>query len=87
MNESFGLGLIEANQHNLPINMLMSGGEMIPYWMNYNSNMNLYLIHIKFKQIISSEIKIIKYREHNKKEWLSCYRSSKTDGNPFCKPF
>jgi hypothetical protein len=77
----------DFNQHNLPINMIMSGGEMIPYWMNFNSNMNLYLIHIKFKQIIGSEIKIVKYREHNKKEWLSCYRSSKTDGNPFCKPF
>ena len=77
----------DFNQHNLPINMIISGGEMIPYWVNFNSNMNLYLIHIKFKQIIDSEIKIIKYREHNKKEWLSCYRSSKPDGNPFCKPF
>lgn len=82
----------DFNQHNLPINIIISAGEMIPYWINNNLDMNLYLIHIKFKNLINipsdePENKIIiKYRESNKKQWLSCYRSSKLDGNPFCKP-
>ncbi len=79
----------EFNQHNLPVNLIVSASEMIPYWTNFNPNMNLYLIHIKFKNInIDSDNKIvIKYREPNKKQWICCYRTKHVDGTPLCQPF
>jgi hypothetical protein len=79
----------DFNQHNLPINLIVSANEMIPYWTNYNSDMNLYLIRIKFKNIINSNAEnkvMINYREPSKKQWLCCYRTTNIDGTPFCKP-
>ena len=39
------------NQHNLPINIITSVSDMIPYWYYNNKNMNIYLIKIEFKLI------------------------------------
>ena len=78
----------EFNQHNLPINLIVSVNEMIPYWTNFNSDMNLYLICIKFKNLnLDWENKVmIRYREPGKKPWLCCYRTLNTDGTPYCEP-
>ena len=79
----------EFNQHNLPINLIVSVNEMIPYWTNSNPDMNLYLICIKFKKfnLDSTNKVMIKYREPSKKSWLSCYRILNTDGTPECNPY
>ncbi len=78
----------EFNQHNLPLNLIVSASEMIPYWTNYNPNMNLYLIHIKFKNGLKDPTNnsMVKYREPNKKQWLCCYRTVLPVGGPTCQP-
>lgn len=68
----------------LPINLLCSVSEMVPYWMNYNLNMNLYLIHISIIQPIFKNI--VSYQEPMTGKWLKVYRTIK-EGHPACIRF
>lgn len=92
---------VEFTQSSVPINLIVGSGEMVPYWINNNSNMNLYIIHVQFKQIIvgpnvfgiASEDDFIdtsrRYSYHDaiSKKWVSCFRTVLPDGNPVCNPF
>jgi hypothetical protein len=92
---------VEFTQSNVPINLIVGSGEMIPYWVNNNQDMNVYVIHIHFKQIIVepnifglvSEDDFIdnsrqySYHDAFSKQWLSCFRTVLPDGNPVCNPF
>ncbi len=77
--------------HANPQNILSNCSDMIPYWTNYNSNMNLYVIHIKF---MSSNLPFrmdkdtgnyLMYIE--KGRFTSCYRKLLSDGEPVCEPY
>jgi hypothetical protein len=72
----------EFNRPNLPYNLLISVSDMIPYWMNYNKNMNLYILKIKMKcqdQISFS------YFDCQSKNWLKCKRFI-FKNQPVCLP-
>jgi hypothetical protein len=86
------------NAHNTAINLLISANEMIPYWLTYNSNMNLYVIQIKFfgskldkkpadlDQLFPSTYNNFAYKDFNTKKWLQCYRTVLANGEPVCLP-
>ena len=67
-----------------PYNIIIGAGEMIPYWMNFNDNMNLYIIHVTFNTIQTTD-KI--FYESYDKNWISCYRNVLSDGEPVCTPY
>ena len=75
--------------NKLPINLIKNVSHMVPYWMNHNDDMNLYIICIKF---ISPDIpdipdipdKTISYIY--KKKIYSCRRSVLHNGAPCCVP-
>ena len=76
---------------DIPTNLIMNVGEMIPWWMYNNDFMNLYLVHIEFK---TSEFgvkfkcgegdNLFSYLDH-KKKWLKCHRTI-FNGGPSCFP-
>ena len=72
------------NLHNTPINLIVSASEMIPYWIKYNSNINLYVIQIKFfgSKLSSYD----KFSYFDSKKWLQCYRTVIANGDPVCLP-
>lgn len=83
------------NSHNTPINLLVSASEMIPYWLTYNSNMNLYVIQIDF---FGSKLSFdnadepsiynnFRYLDPNTKRWSRCYRTVLANGEPVCLQF
>ena len=77
------------NQHNLPFNTICSINEMIPYWINNNVNMNLYLLNIQFKKININNNLIFKYYDINNignEKWVSCIRTH-FNNEPVCMPF
>ena len=67
---------------NIPFNLLVSVRDMIPYWMNYNKDMNLYVIKIK---IYCKNKNKFCYFDHITKKWLQCQRVYK-DNEPMCLP-
>jgi hypothetical protein len=71
------------NNHNMPINIITSISDMIPYWYHNNNNMNLYLIIIKFKHINNNYI--FKHFDNNS-EWLLSKRVIH-NGTPACITF
>jgi hypothetical protein len=80
------------SQRHTPINLLVSSSDMIPYWMNYNHSMNLYMIHIEYIinpiQYTSNEPdiythKLCSYYDEKSNQWLQCYRTI-DQGNPVC---
>ncbi len=86
------------NAHNTAINLLVSANEMIPYWLTYNSNMNLYVIQIKFfgskiplnfedsDELFPSVYNNFVYKDYNAKNWIRCYRTVLANGEPVCLP-
>jgi len=68
----------------IPYNLFVSVGDMIPYWVNYNSNMNLYMIRIKLKlkQIKNS---YFSYFDVVSERWIKCERMYNL-GQPVCMP-
>ena len=62
----------EFMDYNLPINLLLSSYTLIPYWMNYNDNMNLYVIKINF--IFPNIYHNIKYYDKYLKKWIKKIR-------------
>ena len=80
----------------LPFNLIRSVNDMIPYWMHYNDNMNLYLIHIIINKDIQTKRKIIfdncnsekKYKTSyfniKTNEWSESYRLLDCNGEPMC---
>jgi hypothetical protein len=76
------------NCHNTPMNLITGVSDMIPFWMNYNNNMKLYVIHI---EIIPPNIKKIKngyysYYDIHTKRWMYCRRMLLENGDPICNP-
>ena len=72
--------------YNGAINLITNVGEMIPYWIANNHNMNLYMLHIMFKPIgISSKdmisTNLFSYLE-SKDIWRVNYRTTMRDGSP-----
>jgi hypothetical protein len=74
---------IGFNLHNVPLNLIISVNEMIPYWFHNNKNMNLYLLNIKLKNRNFNNIKFYYKTIHNK--ICSCYRTIE-NGQPVCLP-
>jgi hypothetical protein len=86
------------NSHNTPINLLTSANEMIPYWITYNSNMNLYIIQINFSgsefsintadfnELFSSNFNQFEYLDSQSRKWNRCYRTVLANGDPVCLP-
>jgi len=64
-----------------PVYIIMKINNMIPWWMQNNLNMNLYLIKIHFKKI--DGINDIYYIDHLGK-YHRCYRSL-YNGKPYCR--
>ncbi len=72
--------------NSIPINLLSNVSEMIPYWMNNNDNMNLYVIHIKFNKPKNNNNNKLSYYD-NKNKYICCYRTILTNGDPVCLPY
>ena len=91
---------IDFYQKNTPINIILNSSEMIPYWMNYNDNMNLFLIQIKINGL-NNDIYCLKknkdffcdksnnyfqYLDSYTNKW-NCYkRLLLANGDPSCCP-
>ncbi len=87
--------IMDFNQ-NTPMNLITSPNEMIPYWVNSNPDMNLYVCHVQF---MTSHIPFVYGRDSNSnsnsyfqyydlhKKWISCYRTTLPNGDPVCNPF
>ena len=65
-----------------PLCIIIKISNMIPWWMQNNENMKLYIIKIKFRKNPNNKniYYIDNFGNRNK-----CYRSLK-DGNPYCHP-
>lgn len=78
---------------SVPRNLLTNVSEMIPYWIHNNSNMNLYLIRIRFNTLVATfgtkknSQMIFSYQSYYDKNWISCYRNILPNGEPVCTPF
>ena len=67
---------------NMPYNLLI-GGEMIPYWMNYNTEMNLYVVKININ--LKPTLEIMHYYDDICKKNIKCKRVM-DKGQPVCMP-
>jgi hypothetical protein len=67
------------NKHNVPMNIITSISDMIPYWYHNNKNMNLYLLIIKFKCINKDYI----FKFYNNNKWILSKRVI-YNGTPAC---
>jgi hypothetical protein len=65
-----------------PSNIIMHIKPMIPYWIKYNKDINLYVLVFKFKNNIKLNIKYKNIYD----EWIKCYRTENIDG-PCCIPY
>lgn len=68
---------------NVPYN-LMIGGEMIPYWMNYNTDMHLYVIKINIQ--LKPTLETMYYYDSICNKNIKCKRVI-DKGQPVCIPF
>jgi hypothetical protein len=66
---------------NVPYNLLIGVGDMIPYWLNHNSDMKLYIIRIILQK--KNDGKIYSYYDHITNEWTRCKRMYE-GGQPMC---
>ena len=66
---------------NTPYNLLIGVGDMIPYWLNNNFNMKLYVIRVILKK--KNTGKIYSYYDNITNEWTSCKRMYE-GGQPIC---
>jgi len=62
-----------------PLNIIMLIKSMIPYWIHYNKNINLYLIKFTFKNDKQYDIKY----KNIYNEWVTCHRIV-YNGQPCC---
>lgn len=72
----------ETFYKNVPYNLLI-GGEMVPYWMNYNNDMSLYVVRINIKLNPTSEPLYYYYIQSDK--MIKCKRVMER-GQPVCLP-
>lgn len=68
-----------------PIRIFTTISNMIPWWMNHNKNMKLYVIKIVFQHPEKS-FDDIKYKEKGGK-WTKCFRSINDQHQPCCTPY
>lgn len=75
------------NFKSIPINLIINSSDMIPYWIKYNRNINLYIIYIKINKlnkVLSKENNnLVSYYDINKQLWTSCKRILTSSG-PAC---
>jgi len=71
------------SRSNTPFNLLIGVSEMIPFWMNYNSDMNLFILRIILK-CKKSQISFC-YYDPCVDRWLKCKRVIEKD-QPVCLP-
>jgi hypothetical protein len=64
---------------SIPLNIITSVSEMIPYWVHNNSNIKIYVINIKIKKIKNLKCK---YYDFYSKKWINCYRILLSNGEP-----
>jgi len=64
----------------IPLNMIISASNMIPYWVHNNSNTRLHLISINING--RSNNSKCKYFDFNQNKWLSCIRVISSSGEP-----
>jgi hypothetical protein len=57
---------------NIPYILIQSISSMIPYWMNNNDNMNLYVIKIDI--INTNSVNKFKYYNYITQKWFYCKR-------------
>jgi len=69
------------SRSNVPYNLLIGVGDMIPYWLSYNLNMKLYIIRIILKK--NNTGKLYHYYDSITKKWLTCKRIYDKD-QPVC---
>jgi hypothetical protein len=73
----------EFPQYNVPINLITNIGEMVPYWIKNNNNMNLYVLHIIIKLNNVLDNYTFSFLESKTKNiWTTNYRSVLPDGSP-----
>ena len=71
-------------QRLFPMNIIITSVDMIPHWLD-KSNINLYLIKFSF---IKPDFDIeIKYKSIFEDEYVSCFRNTYQDEEPYCHPF
>ena len=71
----------------IPYNLFVSVGDMIPYWVNYNPNMKLYMIRIKIKlkRVKNGNNNSFIYFDVVSQKWIKCERVYNL-GQPVCMP-
>jgi hypothetical protein len=81
------LSRLETNYS--PSHILINVGEMVPWWMQNNEGMNLYLIRFTFRKEKKDEIKkkgwTIRFIDHLHRS-IRCYRTV-VDDQPCCLPY
>jgi hypothetical protein len=70
--------------HLYPTSILMAIKPMIPYWLKYNKNLNLYIIKFIFKPN-NTNIKSEIIYKNIYDEWTTCIRTINEQG-PCCLP-
>ena len=68
---------------NIPYNLIQGINDMIPYWMNNNDNMNLYVISIDISCSLLEYNHKFKYFDDITKKWLYCERKL-VNNEPVC---
>jgi hypothetical protein len=71
--------------HRIPINLIMNCNEMIPYWMENNENMNIYVVQIKIKKTVENNC--FSYYSIRDKKWSRCKRVLLNGTIPSCYPY
>ena len=71
---------IDNNFKSIPLNLIISASNMIPYWVHNNKNIKLNLIIIKIKSK-TTNLNCKYYNFYNKK-WISCTREISPTGEP-----
>lgn len=76
------------NTQNTPLNLIIGVSDMIPHWINYNDNMNLYILHIMIipPKLANEHNNNYSYYDLNTKKWLYCKRIVLENGEPICNP-
>ena len=68
-----------------PVHILTKTEDLVPWWMQYNEGMNLYVIRYTFKKVNVDPLQDIRFIDYLKKV-VKCYRTI-SDGQPCCLPY
>ena len=65
-----------------PMNIIYAIKPMVPYWMQHNDDLQLYIIKFSFKKTENLDIQYLNIYN----EWSRCYRTV-SNGEPCCLPY